>query len=406
MGVQALGQRARCCTVSAERATHGGAVQRLRYRIKGRRYTKTFRGTKAQAQKALRDLLHAGDTGAHVDPDKMTVAQWIEHWLSIGAPSNKRRRSVGARSLERYTELLRCHVLPGVGDRPLQQFHSTEIDTLYERLSDKLSASTVCNIHSILGACFGTAKRTRKLAQNPMDALAKVPSLADVDHGMVLEQDELRTLIAGFRGLSLFPIVATAAFTGARRNEILALRWEDLNVANKTIRIERALEETAAHGLRMKAPKTARGKRTIKIDDELLALLLAERERHLRIVAGVPDGTAVDLSLVKLPVGALMFPAVPTGVESLSFTKPRNPRPVTTAFLRHARRLGFPGLRFHDLRGTHETLLLDRGVPLHVVADRCGHSPAVLLRAYAKRTRKADDSAAEVIAAMSKGALQ
>lgn len=63
-------------------------------------------------------------------------------------------------------------------------------------------------------------------------------------------------------------------------------------------------------------------------------------------------------------------------------------------------------MRFHDLRGTHETLLLDRGVPVHVVAARCGHDPAVLLRAYAKRTRKADDSAAEIIAAMSKGALQ
>ena len=74
---------------------------RLRYRINGRRYTKTVEGTKAQAQRALRNLLHAGDTGGHVDPDKMTVAQWVEHWLSIGAPSNKRRRAVGARSLER-----------------------------------------------------------------------------------------------------------------------------------------------------------------------------------------------------------------------------------------------------------------------------------------------------------------
>jgi integrase len=156
----------------------------------------------------------------------------------------------------------------------------------------------------------------------------------------------------------------------------------------------------------MKAPKTARGKRTIKIDDELLTLLIAELDRHLRIVAGVPDGSAVDLSLVKLPAGALMFPAVPGRGESFSFTRPRNPRPVTNSFLHHARRLGFPGLRFHDLRGTHETLLLDRGVPLHVVADRCGHSPAVLLRAYAKRTRKADDSAADVIGLISKGALQ
>jgi integrase len=56
--------------------------------------------------------------------------------------------------------------------------------------------------------------------------------------------------------------------------------------------------------------------------------------------------------------------------------------------------LGFPELRFHDLRRTHETMLLDAGVPVHAVAARCGHDPAVLLRVYAKRTRKADTSAA------------
>jgi integrase len=59
----------------------------------------------------------------------------------------------------------------------------------------------------------------------------------------------------------------------------------------------------------------------------------------------------------------------------------------------------------HDLRGTHETLLLDAGVPVHVVAARCGHDPAVLLRTYAKRTRKADVSAAAIIGALSKGIL-
>jgi hypothetical protein len=55
--------------------------------------------------------------------------------------------------------------------------------------------------------------------------------------------------------------------------------------------------------------------------------------------------------------------------------------------------------------GHHETLMLDAGVPVHVVASRCGHDPAMLLRSYAKRTRKADTSAAAAIAALSKGIL-
>jgi hypothetical protein len=73
---------------------------RLRYRVNGQRFTKTFRGSKSEAQRALRDLLHAGDTGEHVDPDKMTVGQWIEHWISIGCPGNKKRREVGQRAID------------------------------------------------------------------------------------------------------------------------------------------------------------------------------------------------------------------------------------------------------------------------------------------------------------------
>lgn len=221
-----------------------------------------------------------------------------------------------------------------------------------------------------------------------MHELAKVPSPGEADHGVALEADQLRTLVQGFKGSALFPIVAVAAFTGARRNEILALRWEDIDASKKTLRIERAIEETEEHGLRIKGPKTERGKRTIAIDDDLLSLLTAERERHLRVFAGVPDGASVDLSLVKLPPDALMFPNPPAPGKGFSFTKLRNPRNTTKEFVRKATGLGFPRLWLHDLRGTHETLLLDARVPMHVVAAPCGHDPAVLLRSYAKRTKK------------------
>ena len=203
----------------------------------------------------------------------------------------------------------------------------------------------------------------------------------------------------------MYTIVATAAFTGARRNEILALRWSDLDIPNKTLAIRRSLEETKAHGVAFKEPKTSRGTRSIKIDDGLVELLCAEREKHQRITAGIADGEGIDLSLVKLPDGALIFPTPPIGEQAFDFTRPRNSRSVTKEFVRRACKLGFAKLRFHDLRGTHETLLLDAGVPVHVVAARCGHDSAVLLRAYAKRTRKADTSAAAVIGALSKSVL-
>lgn len=96
---------------------------------------------------------------------------------------------------------------------------------------------------------------------------------------------------------AMYPIVALTAAVGARRNEVLALRWTDLDVENKTLRIERAWEPTKKFGLRLKPPKTARGLRTVALDDGSVAMLLKERERHQRICAGVPDGADVDLSL-------------------------------------------------------------------------------------------------------------
>jgi integrase len=382
----------------------GPDTWRLRYRIRGRRYSVTFHGSLSAARAELRRLLRTGDVGEHVAPDKIALGQWVEQWIAAGAPGRRRKR-VGRRTLARYAELLRCHVVPALGPRQLQQLQATEIDALYQKLDGKIAPRTAHHVHTVLGSCLGTAVRKGLLSTSPLARAEKVPSPGESDHGMALDQDQLQVLVQGFKGSVLFPIVAVAALTGARRNEILALQWRDLDIGNKTLRIERAVEQVHGQPLVLKEPKTTRGKRTITIDDGLLALLRDEREKHLRIRAGVPDDGAVDLSLVRLPDGALMFPNQPAPGEDFSFTKLRNPDNTTKEFVRRARKLGFPNLRFHDLRGTHETLQLDEGVPVHVVAARCGHDPAVLLRSYAKRTKKADTSAAEVIGALSKGVL-
>jgi integrase len=379
----------------------GENVWRLRYRLNGERYSVTFHGTRAEAKKKLRDLIHSGDTGSHVAPDKITLSAWVDQWLALlerkagegEAPRERRRGLVNPRTRERYAELLRVYVLPTLGERPLQQLAGTELDALYIALEQRLATRTVRHVHVTLKACLAAAVRKRLVAINPADD-ADAPSPADTPAGQELDGAQLAALVEGSRKSALYPIVALAARTGARRNEILALRWSDLDVDKKTLRIERAVEETKAFGRNLKEPKTARGRRTIQIDDDLIALLLTERDKHLRIKAGVPDGALVDLSLVRLPAEALMFPSM---AGEFDCTRLRAPHAVTQLFLRIARRLGFPKLRFHDLRGAHETALLDAGVPLHVVAARCGHDPAVLLRTYAKRTPTSDSKAAAAI---------
>jgi integrase len=217
---------------------------------------------------------------------------------------------------------------------------------------------------------------------------------------IVLDEEQLGKLVQGFKGHSLYPIVATAAFTGMRRNEILALRWVDIDLDAGIISVSRNVEVTKAHGTRIVTPKSKLGRRKFQIDASLVELLRKEWERALRLTAGIPDGAHVDLSLIRLPVRALVFPAIGADLRAI-----RCPAGVTGSFIKRARKLGHAVLSLHNLRASHETVLLDRGVPVHVVAKRCGHDPAVLLRAYAKRTKKADASAANVIGTLMKGVL-
>src|SRR5262249_39001983 len=97
-----------------------------------------------------------------------------------------------------------------------------------------------------------------------------------------------------------------------------------------------AVEDTKKFGLRLKEPKNARHRRTIVIDDELITLLCAERDRHLRIIAGVPDGIAVDLAFGTLPTSALMFTQPPGRGRDFCPTVLRRPRNVTKELARKA----------------------------------------------------------------------
>ena len=369
---------------------------RLRYRIGGRRFSVTVHGTKANAQRELRRLLREADIGEHIAPDKMTIAAWSQEWLALLA-----RGLVTARTRERYAELLRSYVLPKLGARPLQALRVGEIDRLYADLEKRVSVATVRHVHVCLKAMLTVAVRKGVLQRNPA-ADADVPRQVEPTVGQAIDASDLRRLLDGFRSSAMFPIVVTAALTGARLSEVLALQWRDLDPVARTLRIERAVEVTTEFGRRLKAPKTARGTRTIAIAAGLAAMLVAEREKYLRLVAGVPDGVDVDLSLIRLPDGALMFPS-PVG--EFDFTRLRNPKSVTKETRAGFRKLGFDRLRFHDLRASHGTALLDAHVPVHVVAARLGHDPAVLLRSYAKRTKQSDEAAAEVIGELASGVL-
>jgi integrase len=385
---------------------YGDNLWRLRYRASGRRHSKQFRGTKSEAVAELRRLLKSADDGEHVDPNRQTVRQWIEHWVSIGVPSGKRRatKKVADRTVERYSQLLRTHVLPVIGDCRLQKLSELDIKRVYDGLDAK-APQTRRLVHIVLSSALGYAVRKKKLPSNPVDDVTNIPPNEEGDHGLALDEAELGKLVEGFRGQLVFPIVALAGYTGMRRNEILALRWSDFDEVAKTLKVERALQEIKGVTT-FKVPKTKRGVRTIKIDDKLVAMLCLERKKMQRLMAGVPDSAPVDLSLVRLPANALMFPAtkrLTTEKIEIALASPRYPGTATQAFIKRARQLGFGHVRFHDLRGSHATQLLRQRQPIDVVARRIGDDPATMLRHYAKHLRGDDDAMQQALAAISSG---
>jgi integrase len=396
----------------------GEGTFRLRYSISGKRFKKTVEApNRSEAQKEVRRLLKSGDDGDHVEPSKLTLGAWVDEWLAAGAPG-RRRKKVGQRTLERYGQLLRTHVKPALGDKQLQQLRAPDIDKLYVDIGGKgeIAPRTAHHLHVVLGACLATAHRKGMIPTNPMSRVEQVPNAEPQvleegeesdDIGEGLTDTELATLVAGFSTSNLYPVVALAAATGSRRGELLAFRWTDLDAAKKTLRVERALEQTEKFGLRLKPPKTRRGKRVIDLDQAAVDLLLRERGRHQRIMAGIEDGADVDLSLIKLPRDALIFPELRQG-EVFDFAMWRNPRNFSKEFAWIADAIGFGRIRFHDLRGIHATALLDANQPINRVAERLGDDPAVVLRNYAKRRRskQADQNLANAIAAFSAGFLK
>jgi integrase len=366
---------------------------------KRKRKWHSFKGTKRHAQTECSRLVTEMKSGEYIEASKLTVGQWIDQWINAGAPGRKKKK-VSQRTLERYDQLLRTHVKPKLGARPLQKLQATDIDQVYielESLVDddgdrKIAPMTLHHVHTVFNSCLSTAERKGLFKFNPMTRVEQVPSGGESDHGLALDEPDLAALVAGFKPSPImYTPVAVDAATGVRRNELLAFRWTDFDPEKKALKVDRALEVTKKFGVRFKPPKTWRGKRTIVLDDGTVSLLLQLRETHLRLFAGVPDGVDVDLSLMRLPDDALIFPAMPGRGKDFSFSTPRNTRNFTKEFTKRAALLGFEGFTFHHLRGTHATLLLDRGVPLHTVAERIGDDPAVLLRNYAKRKRQRGD---------------
>ena len=369
---------------------------RIRYVKDGKRHTETISGSQDDAI-SRRDVIRA-EIAQHAwtAPANTLLKDWAQNWTE-----QYLRRSVSARSYDRQKSIIDRHIIPALGATALQKVTTLQINQLYQYLeSAELHPSTIHYVHVVLGSCFKTAVKIGAVARNPV-ANASPPKVIGQSGGTALTQPELSRLLMAFRNDPLFLVVTLAAGTGARVNELLALQWSSIDWETRTLRIEAALKPTSG-GLLRGPPKTERSRRTIRLDVALALALEAEKRRQedeQRTILGTIEVTTLR-SL--LPIDALIFPASPTDPA-----KARRHGPISKGFAATAAKLGFQGLRFHDLRHTHATLLLQAGVPVAAVSARLGHAnAAITLGIYSHATVDAEAEAAQKAGALLSAVLQ
>lgn len=235
---------------------------RLRWRVGGKRYTKAFHGTKRAAQTELRRLLKSADDGAHVTPDKMTLAVYLRGWLDGGT-------DLSPKTLERYRQLSEQQIIPRLGATPLQNLRPAQISEWHSMLlrsggtnGRPLSARTVGHAHRVLHRGLERALSLEMVARNVAHAI-RPPKVPDTEVASLTAQ-QIGEVLARLDGHVLHPIAALALGTGMRRGEICALAWGAVDLDGAAVRIERSLEETKA-GLRFKSPKTRSGRRSVSL---------------------------------------------------------------------------------------------------------------------------------------------
>jgi integrase len=344
--------------------------------------TRTFRGGKRQAEAELARFVAQVSGGGHSAGDT-TLSDLIERWLDLA------RQDLSPSTLRGYERIIRSYIRPSVGRIQLNKLKTHQLDRFYAQLrasggeeGGPLSPATVRQTHAIIRRALNQARRWEWIDANPA-TFASPPSLRSRPVNPPEPQDVLELVAeAEASDPDLACLLLLAATTGARRGELCALRWSDVDLESGSALITRALVEGRGSELIEKDTKTHASRRIALDVGSRDALELHRRRCSER-------ATACGVSLKD---SAFVFSSDPDGA------KPLVPNDVTKRFIRVRKAVGLKTVRLHDLRHFTATRLLARGIPVRTVSGRLGHSnAATTLGVYAHFVAESDRDAAETI---------
>jgi integrase len=261
---------------------HWAVVVELGRDEKGKRRQKwhSVPGKKRDAERELSRLLHEMNTGAYVEPSRMSVGDYLKRWLEDYARTN-----VAPKTYERYEEIVMKHLSPTLGQIQLSKLQPLQIQSYYSealvsgRRNGKggLSPQTVLHHHRVLREALQQGVRWLLLARNPADAVE--PPRPRRREMKALDSETTGKLLRATQETRLSIPVMVAVTTGLRRGEILGLRWEDVDFENATLAVRQSLEQTRA-GLAFKPPKTTKARRVVALPGLTIEMLKEHKKRQ------------------------------------------------------------------------------------------------------------------------------
>ncbi|MTI59912.1 MAG: site-specific integrase [Firmicutes bacterium] len=322
---------------------------------KRKRMYKTVNGTKKQAEKVMHKLAAKYEEDGFIKPTQITIKEYFLQWLKEYAKNN-----VSIRTYQDYEGVIRNHVIPRLGRLKLKDLQQRHIITYQnEKLEDGrldgkggLSKRTVQNHHRILSEALSHAVFPYKYIKNNPCNGVKAPSPDDPDiYPLSYEEaDILLNYVCENYSYNIYALFYVSLYTGLRRSEILALRWRNVSIDNLNLHVTEAVDEITGEGLEYGDTKNDASKRTVDYDEDVAETIRTLQKKYLK----------------NYKIDKLVF-LHEDGSEI-------RPDYITKLFRKIADKQELYNTRFHDLRHTHATWLLQAGVNPKVVQERLGHA--------------------------------
>src|SRR5215217_1276188 len=316
--------------------------------------------TRKEAPEKLTEALAQTQKGITADAGAMTVAVFLERWLEDTV-----RGSVRQSTYDRNESLCRKHLVSALGTKKLKTLNPADVQRFYRAKRDAgLSNAPVRKLHVVLHKALKQAVRWGLVPRNVADEVD--PPKIHKEEVRPLTNEQARKLLDTARGDRLEALYVVAIQSGLRQGELLALRWEDVDLEARALQVRRTLTRDGGK-LAVGSTKTSKGRRTIRLTRDSTEALRCHLERQL---------ADIDKAGYDWQENGLVF-----CTSKGTLINPTNLRRRSLAPL--LQRAGLPPMTFDQLRHTAATILLLKNVNPKVVSEMLGHATiAITLDTY------------------------